>query len=106
LRLPRTPAIFGLVGFAVPIASYLVWWLAYAIGLGKILDDWNARMGVFVSLLEELVHAKGQQAHPPIFDWMFWDVLWVAVINVPLYMALGLIWRAFASQRKAAPKPL
>jgi hypothetical protein len=104
--LRSTLATFGLVGFGVPIASYLVWWLAYAIGLGKILDDWNARVGGFMSALEELIHAGGLSYHYRIFDWIFWDVLWVAVINVPLYMAAGLIWRAFTRHRKAESKPL
>ena len=104
MRLPRTPAIFGLVGFVVPIASYLVWWLAYATGLGKTLilefasryfhlRDWrnSSRQGAVVPLCN--------------FRLDILDVLWVAVINVPLYMALGLIWRAFTRHRKTEPKP-
>ena len=101
LRLPRILAIFGLVGFAVPIASYLIWWLTYASGLGKILDDWNYRAGVFMSAAEEIYRAKGQVHPAPLFDYVFWDVLWVAFINVPLYIVLGSIWWTFNRHKKA-----
>ena len=86
MKLRYTLAISALIGFFVPLASYLVWWLAYAIGLGKILDDWNYRAGVFISLLGEIVHARGQAPHYALFDWIFWDVLWVAIITLFVLM--------------------
>jgi hypothetical protein len=57
-----------------------------------------------MSAAEEFYRTKGQPRHAPIFDYVFWDVLWVAIINVPLYMTLGLIWWsvARARQRRAA----
>jgi hypothetical protein len=103
LRLQRILAIAAIIGFAVPIASYLIWWLTYASGLGKILDDWNYQAGVFMSAAEEFYRAKGQLHHGAIFDWVFWDVLWVAIINVPLYMALGLIWWSVTRNRHEQP---
>ena len=92
MLLPRVLWVSAGIGFGVPFASYGVWQSAYAIGLGKILDDWNVRGGPFTSLEAELA---AQVFHgntlPTLFDYVFWDVLWVAIINVPLYMALGSI---------------
>jgi hypothetical protein len=80
------------------MASYLTWRLAYAIGLGKILDDWNARVELFTSFERELNAHAGHV----VFDYVFWDVLWVATINVPLSLALGSIWWALVRHRPQA----
>jgi hypothetical protein len=100
LKLQRILALAAIIGFFVPIGSYLIWWLTYASGLGKILDDWNYQAGVFMSAAEEIYRAKGQMRPAPIFDYVFWDVLWVAIINVPLYVMLGLIWWAITKHGK------
>jgi hypothetical protein len=102
VQLRRVLLFSAIVGFAVPIASYVIWQLSYAIGLGKALDDWNARVELFASLQHELSSPRGLVAWtwpPTLFDWVFWDVLWVAIINALLYMALGSIWRALVRHK-------
>ena len=88
MQLRRVLAFSAIMGFLVPIASYFTWRLAYASGLGKILDDWNDRVRFFTSLMREI----NARADHVIFDYAFWDVLWVAIINVPLSLALGSFW--------------
>ena len=98
MKLQRALAIAAIIGFAVPIASYFNWRLAYASGLGKILDDWNARAELFMSAERELTTRTGIA----LFDYQFWDVLWVAIINVPIYMALAVIWWSIATRMREA----
>lgn len=92
MKLQRVLAIAAIIGFVVPIASYFTWRLAYASGLGKILDDWNARAELFMSAERQIATRTGIA----FFDFIFWDVLWVAIINVPIYMALAVIWWSIA----------
>jgi hypothetical protein len=84
MQLRRVLWVSAGLGFCVPVASYWVWWLANVLGVGNFLDNW-------------MFHASG------IWFFVFWDVLWVAIINVPLYMALAAAWRILFARTREMP---
>jgi hypothetical protein len=81
LKLQRILAIAAVAGFVVPIASFMEW---------RLLTDWRWPPNL-IGMVD---------------GFFISNVLPIAAINVPLYMALGLVWWAFARHKKATLKPL
>jgi hypothetical protein len=83
LKLQRILAAAAIIGFVVPITSYMEWWLV----IQNQKPSWGLRLTGF-------------------FDGFFVDnVLPIAVINVPIYVTLGLIWWSIARTRRETRQP-
>jgi hypothetical protein len=81
LKLQRILAAAAIIGFVVPITSYMEWWLVIQIQK----PGWGLRL-------------------TGVFDGFFVDnVLPIGAINVPLYMALGTVWCSVARARHKQP---
>jgi hypothetical protein len=105
MQLGRVLVRSAFLGFGVPIVSYCVWLSAYFIGLGKVLDDWGDRIGLFESARVEFADQFAHSSKPfrePAFDFVFWDVLWVSGLIVLLIVALAFICRAFVGRSAGA----